>query len=110
MISLPGLIVQHEFPKQHFSRTVSLIVAINQFTFAFGPGLLGYLQRAEGSYTTALIACLVMQATAAVIVVLPVLGRIVRRPSAKECDTTGTSFGVLGSKDRSGSSSPAPDR
>jgi MFS family permease len=87
MISLPGLIVQQEFPKQHFSRTVSLIVAINQFTFAFGPGFLGYLQRAKGSYTTALAACLVMQATAAIIVVSPVLGRIVRRPSAREGDT-----------------------
>jgi MFS family permease len=84
MISLPGLIVQQEFPKQHFARIVSLIVGINQFTFAFGPGLLGYLQRTEGSYTTALIVCLVVQATAAIIVVLPVLGRILHRSPGKE--------------------------
>jgi MFS family permease len=79
MISLPGLIVQQEFPKQHFSRIVSLIVAINQFTFAFGPGLLGYLQEAQGGYTTALVACLVMQAAAATIVVLPLIGRMIPR-------------------------------
>jgi cyanate permease len=84
MISLPGLIVHQEFPKQHFSRIVSLIVAINQFTFAFGPWLLGYLQRAGGSYTTALLACLVMQATAAIIIVLPVLARISGTPRGKE--------------------------
>jgi MFS family permease len=79
MISLPSLIVQQEFPKQHFSRIVSLIVAINQFTFAFGPGLLGYLQRAGGGYTAALVACLIMQATAALIVVSPALARRLRR-------------------------------
>jgi len=81
MISLPALIVQQEFPNQHFSRIVGWIVAINQFTFAFGPGLLGYLQRAEGNYTTALVTCLVMQAAAALIVVSSVLGRILRRLS-----------------------------
>jgi MFS family permease len=36
LISLPGLLVQQEFPQQHFSRIVGLIVAINQFAFAFG--------------------------------------------------------------------------
>lgn len=81
VVSLPGLIVQREFHKQHFSRVISLIAAINQFTFAFGPGLVGYLQRAEGSYTVALVACLVVQATAAIIVVAPVFGRIARRPA-----------------------------
>jgi MFS family permease len=50
--SLPGLLVQQEFPKQHFARIVSLVVAINQFSFAFGPTLLGQLEQAEGSYTT----------------------------------------------------------
>ena len=49
--SLPGLIVQHEFPKQHFSRTVSLVVAINQFSFAFGPTLLGQLERMREAAT-----------------------------------------------------------
>jgi hypothetical protein len=34
-----------EFPKQHFARIVSLVVAINQFSFAFGPSLLGQLAK-----------------------------------------------------------------
>jgi MFS family permease len=71
LVSLPGLIVQQEFPAQHFSRIVALIVAINQFTFAFGPGLVGYLQRVSGGYTIALVACLVIQAAAAAIVIGP---------------------------------------
>jgi MFS family permease len=72
--SLPGLLVQQEFPKQHFSRIVSLVVAINQFSFAFGPSLLGQLERAEGSYTTGLLACLLMEGLAALIVISPERG------------------------------------
>ena len=71
--SLPGLIVQQDFPKQHFARIVSLVVAVNQFSFAFGPTLLGQLQHWRGSYTTALLVCLAMQAIAAVIVISPSL-------------------------------------
>ena len=87
MISLPSLIVHQEFPKQHFSRIVALVVAINQFTFAFGPGLLGYLYRAAGNYAPAFIACIVMQSVAAVIVVTPLLGRIIGRQSGKPNST-----------------------
>lgn len=68
--SLPGLIVQQEFPKRHFARIISIVVAINQFTFAFGPTLLAQLQHAEGTYTAALLVCLAMEIAAA-IVVLP---------------------------------------
>jgi MFS family permease len=78
LVSLPGLIVQQEFSQRDFSRVVSMIVAINQFTFAFGPELLGRLQQSAGSYASALAACLVMQAMAAIIVVLPVLRRFNR--------------------------------
>jgi MFS family permease len=78
LVSLPGLIVQQEFSRRDFSRVVSMIVAINQFTFAFGPELLGRLQQSTGSYAGALAACLVMQAMAAIIVVLPVLHRFNR--------------------------------
>jgi predicted MFS family arabinose efflux permease len=75
VVSLPALIVQQEFPKRDFARIVSMVVAINQFAFAFGPALLGRLQTPDGSYTRALMACLVMEAAAAVIVLLPVLAR-----------------------------------
>lgn len=68
---LPALIVQQEFPEHYFSRVVSLVVAINQFSFAFGPSLLGQLQRTAGGYALALAACLVMQVTAALVVAWP---------------------------------------
>jgi MFS family permease len=70
--SLPGLLVQQDFPKQHFARIVSLVVAINQFSFAFGPSLLGQLEHAEGSYSVGLLACLCMEAVAAIIVISPI--------------------------------------
>jgi MFS family permease len=71
MTSLPGLIVQQEFPRKHFARVVSLVVAINQFSFAFGPSLLGQLQQVYGGYAAALVLCIVMQAMAAVVVLGP---------------------------------------
>jgi MFS family permease len=73
--SLPGLLVQQDFPKQHFARIVSLVVAINQFSFAFGPSLLGQLEHAEGGYSTGLLVCLSMEALAALIVVSPAVTR-----------------------------------
>jgi MFS family permease len=87
VVSLPGLIVQQEFPKRDFARIVSMVVAINQFAFAFGPALLGWLQTPDGSYTRALMACLVMEVAAAVIVLLPVLARLRSRPAV--CSDSG---------------------
>ena len=69
-VTFPALIVQMEYPKEHFSRIVSLIVAINQFTFAFGPGLLGWLRDWSGSYSTALGLCIVCEAMAAIVVLV----------------------------------------
>jgi predicted MFS family arabinose efflux permease len=79
VISLPGLIVQQEFSGRDFARIVSMVMAINQFAFAFGPALLGRLQRPDGSYARALFACLVMEVAAAVIVLAPIMGRMKRR-------------------------------
>lgn len=73
--SLPGLIVHREFPKEHFSRVVGLVIAINQFSFAFGPSLLGELRYLAGGFTGGLLAWLAMETMAAVIVVLPAIGR-----------------------------------
>jgi MFS family permease len=69
MTTFPSLIVQVEYPKEHFRRVVSLIVAINQFTFAFGPALLGWARDWWGSYSVALGLCIVCEAMAALIVV-----------------------------------------
>jgi MFS family permease len=71
MISLPGLIVQQEFRTQDFARVISLVTAVNQFTFAFGPALLGALRQATGSYTMPLVVCLGIQTLAAIVVLVP---------------------------------------
>jgi MFS family permease len=68
LITLPGLIVQQEFPRRDFARAVSLNVAINQLVAALGPYLLGVLHDMSGSYRTSLMACLVLQAAAAILV------------------------------------------
>ena len=68
LITLPGLIVQQEFPRRDFARAVSLNVAINQLVAALGPYLLGVLHDMSGSYRTSLMACLVLQAAAALLV------------------------------------------
>jgi MFS family permease len=73
--SLPGLIVQREFPRQHFARIISVVVAINQFSFAFGPTMMAHLYQAEGTYTVALLVCLAMQIAAAIVVLVPAVIR-----------------------------------
>jgi hypothetical protein len=50
LITLPALIVQREFDPRSFGVLVSLITAINQITYAFGPGVVGLLHE---SLTTA---------------------------------------------------------
>jgi MFS family permease len=74
--SLPGLLVQQVFPKRYFARVVSLVVAINQFSFAFGPSLLGQLEHAKGSYSAGLLVCLSVEAVAAIIVISPAITRL----------------------------------
>jgi MFS family permease len=68
LITLPGLIVQQEFPRRDFARAVSFNVAITQLVAAVGPSLLGILQDLSSSYRTSLIACLILQTTAAILV------------------------------------------
>ena len=43
LITLPSLIVQREFDARAFGVLISLITAINQVTYAFGPGVVGVL-------------------------------------------------------------------
>jgi MFS family permease len=74
MISLPALIVQQEFPREEFARIISLIVALNQFTFAFGPGALGVIRGAAGSYTASLLLCMLLQSLAAGIILFRYYG------------------------------------
>ncbi len=70
LITLPGLIVQQEFPRRDFARAVSLNVAINQLAAATGPSILGVLHDLSGSYRTSLMLCLALQVAAAILVLI----------------------------------------
>jgi predicted MFS family arabinose efflux permease len=76
LITLPALIVQREFDPRSFGVLVSLITAINQITYAFGPGVIGLLRDASGSYTLPFYGCIGLELTAAVLIM--VRGRRVR--------------------------------
>jgi len=78
LITLPGLIVQQEFPRRDFARAVSLNVAVTQLVAALGPYLLGVLHDLSGNYRTSLMACLVLQVAAALLILV--------RPSPRTID------------------------
>ena len=59
-----------EWPRERFSALVGLVVAINQFTFAFGPSLVGVLRDWAGTYGPALGVCAAVQAIAAGMILL----------------------------------------
>ena len=70
MITLPTLIVQREFSAAAFGVLVSLVTAICQFTYAFGPGIVGLLRDLSGSYAVPFYACAALQMIAAAIVLV----------------------------------------
>jgi MFS family permease len=65
LVSLPALIIQREFEATSFGTLVGLSTAIGQFTYAFGPGLLGVVRDATGGYGAALALCIMLQLAAA---------------------------------------------
>ena len=70
LITMPGLIVQQEFPRRDFARAVSLNVAITQLAAATGPSILGLLHDLSGNYRTSLMACLVLEVAAALLILV----------------------------------------
>jgi MFS family permease len=70
LTTLPGLILAVEWPRQRFAGLVGLVVGINQFTFAFGPSLVGVVRDRSGGYGPALGVCVALQAIAAVMILL----------------------------------------
>jgi MFS family permease len=70
LTTLPGLILAVEWPRERFSALVGLVVGINQFTFAFGPSLVGVMRDWAGTYGAALGACTALQAVAAAMILL----------------------------------------
>jgi cyanate permease len=47
---------------------ISLSTGISQFTYAFGPGLLGLVRDVTGGYPAALAVCIALNLTAAALV------------------------------------------
>jgi MFS family permease len=70
LITLPSLIVQREFDPRSFGVLISLITAINQVTYAFGPGVIGVLRDASGSYTLPFYGCVGLELIAAVLIMV----------------------------------------
>jgi len=68
LITFPALIIQREFEPASFGMIVALSTAITQFTYSFGPGLIGIVRDAAGTYTAALLVCIALNLTAAAIV------------------------------------------
>ena len=70
LITLPALIVQREFDPRSFGVLVSLITAINQVTYAFGPGVVGLLRDFSGSYALPFYCCIAIELTAAALIMI----------------------------------------
>jgi predicted MFS family arabinose efflux permease len=70
LITLPALIVQREFDPRSFGVLISLITAINQVTYAFGPGVIGLLRDASGSYALPFYGCIGLELIAAVLIMV----------------------------------------
>jgi predicted MFS family arabinose efflux permease len=74
LITLPALIVQRDFDAHSFGVLISLITAITQVTYAFGPGIIGVLRDIFGGYTVPFYLCIALELIAAALIM--VRGRI----------------------------------
>jgi predicted MFS family arabinose efflux permease len=83
VITLPGLLIESEFPREQFAGLVSVVTATNQVAFAFAPALVGILRDATGSYGVSLTACATADLLAAAVITV---GRRSRssRPAGSE--------------------------
>jgi len=70
LITLPALIVQREFAPKSFGVLVSLLTAVTQVTYAFGPGVIGLLRDAAGSYALPFFVCICLELGAAVLIMV----------------------------------------
>ena len=62
--------MQREFDPRSFGVLISLITAINQITYAFGPGVVGLLRDLSGSYALPFYGCIALELTAAVLIMM----------------------------------------
>ncbi|HVX75280.1 MAG TPA: MFS transporter [Bradyrhizobium sp.] len=85
LITLPSLIVQREFDSRSFGVLISLVTAITQVTYAFGPGIIGLLRDLSGSYALPFYGCIVLQLIASLLILIR------RRPMASSLRTVDSS-------------------
>src|SRR6202030_4459602 len=79
LITLPSLIVQREFEARSFGVLISLLTAITQVTYAFGPGVIGVLRDLSGSYTLPFYCAIALELIAAVLIMIRGKGSSLRR-------------------------------
>ena len=70
LITLPSLIVQREFDGRSFGVLISLITAVTQVTYAFGPGVVGALRDIYGSYAVPFYGCIALELIAAALIMV----------------------------------------
>jgi cyanate permease len=70
LITLPSLVIQREFEAASFGMLVGLSWATSQFIYSFGPGVLGVIRDATGSYTGPLMLCAALDFAAAAVILL----------------------------------------
>ncbi|MCK1299047.1 MULTISPECIES: MFS transporter [unclassified Bradyrhizobium] len=70
LITLPSLIVQQEFDSASFGVLISLNTAINQVTYAFGPGVVGVLRDFSGGYELPFYLCIALELAAAALIMV----------------------------------------
>jgi predicted MFS family arabinose efflux permease len=70
LITLPALIVQREFAPGSFGVLISLITAMTQITYAFGPGVIGLLRDASGGYALPFYGCIGLELAAAALIMV----------------------------------------
>jgi cyanate permease len=62
--------VQREFDSRSFGVLISLVTAINQVTYAFGPGVVGVLRDSSGGYALPFYGCMALEVIAAALIMM----------------------------------------
>jgi MFS family permease len=70
LVTLPSLVIQREFEAKAFGMVVGLAWAIIQFTYAFGPGILGALRDLTVGYGAPLLFCAALKIAAIAAILL----------------------------------------
>jgi MFS family permease len=70
LITLPSLVIQREFEAASFGMLVGLSWAVSQFTYSFGPGVLGMIRDATSSYGGPLMLCAALDFAAAAVILV----------------------------------------